>query len=202
MAADEEATGWFEPLYGAVARGERDAPWDAREASPELVAWLDERAGAPPDGEAVVVGCGLGDDAAELAGRGWATTAFDVAPTAVRLARERHPASPASFVVADVLDLPAAWAGRFALVVEHFTVQAMHLPARERATAAVRSLVAPGGTLVVQASTTDDASDARPGPPWRMTAADLDAFARDGLQLAEERPTHREAEAFLVLRRA
>ena len=41
-------------------------------------------------GRALVVGCGLGDDAVLLAGLGWKVTAFDLSPSAVKWAAEKH----------------------------------------------------------------------------------------------------------------
>lgn len=176
--APDDATGWFEPLYAEAAAGRGGVPWD-HGASPQIASWLRTRpgSGAP----AVVVGCGLGDDADLVARAGWRTTSFDISPTAACLARERFPDSAADFVVADLLDLPADWRGGFDLVVERFTVQALPVRLRGEATAAVGSLVAEGGTLLVQVHGTDDASPDRPGPPWRLTRAELDGFATGGL---------------------
>ncbi|MET7395879.1 class I SAM-dependent methyltransferase [Dactylosporangium sp. NPDC005572] len=114
--------------------------------------------GVASRGRAVVVGCGLGADAEFLAGLGWTTTAFDVSPSAVRTARERFPDSPVEYVVADLFALPEGFAGGFDLVLESMTVQALPRALRERAVAAVRSLVAPGGTLLVIAALADPAA--------------------------------------------
>ena len=70
-----------------------------------------------------MVGCGLGYDAEFLAGRGFAVTAFDLAPTAIAGAKRLYPDSRVTYLAADLLDLPAAWAGGFDLVVEADTVQ-------------------------------------------------------------------------------
>ena len=70
---------------------------------------------------ALAVGAGLGFDAEHLAALGSATTAFDVAPTAVAMARERFPGSRLDYCVADLLDLPREWEGAFDLVVEIIT---------------------------------------------------------------------------------
>ena len=113
---------------------------------------------------ALVVGAGLGFDAEHLAALGFATTAFDVAPTAVAMARERAPGSAVDYRVADLLDLPREWDGAFDLVVEIITVQALPEELRAPATAAIASTVAPGGTLfVVSGSGTARRSPARRG---------------------------------------
>ena len=115
---------------------------------------------------AVVVGCGLGADAAYLAGLGFATTGFDVSPTAVQQARERHAGAGVDFEVGDLLDLPAAWRGAFDLVVEIFTVQALPDPPRSDAIAAVPGLVAPGGTLLAVEFRSDGSQPDDQGPPF------------------------------------
>jgi hypothetical protein len=75
----------------AGAEAEGDIPWADLAPNPSLVEWLDTHA---VSGRALKVGAGLGDDAEELARRGLAVTAFDVAPTAVESARRRFPESP------------------------------------------------------------------------------------------------------------
>ena len=137
----------------------------------------------------MVVGCGLGADAEHVAALGFATTAFDLSPTAIRLARERHAGSPVDYVVADLLALPGAWRRAFDLVVECWTVQALPDPPRGAAIAAISDLVAPGGTLIVvaHARTGDGPDDPAAGPPWPQPRATIDAFATGGVDLVDTR---------------
>ena len=174
-----DATGWFETLYAAAETGAATVPWDRPQATPLLVDWA---AGAGLDGagrSALVVGCGLGRDAEFVAGLGFATTAFDISATAVRVARDRHAGSPVSYVVADLLDPPPSWRRRIDLVVESNTVQALPRDLRDRATAAVAALVAPGGTLLVLGAVGSPGA-ADDGPPWPLTRAEVEAFAAGG----------------------
>lgn len=175
-------TAWFDELYAEGVAGTVGMPWDRADAQPELVAWWDREVHGLIRGRAVVVGCGLGADAEFLAREGWATTAFDVAPTAIGEARRRHPDSAVDYRVADLLDLPADLAGGFDLVVEIFTLQALPDPPRTDAAAAVASLLAPGGVLVLIAfgATDDGPAD---GPPFPLTPADLAAVAVGGVEL-------------------
>ena len=79
LAADD-ATGWFEPLYAAGRSGSVKMPWDRPAANPLLAAAVREM---DADGRSVVVvGCGLGRDAEEVARHGFRTTAFDVSASA------------------------------------------------------------------------------------------------------------------------
>ncbi|WP_420123247.1 class I SAM-dependent methyltransferase [Nakamurella sp.] len=165
-----QPTAWFDRLYAEAAAGTIDMPWSRTEPHPLLVRRLDEQPPGPA-GRACVVGCGLGADAEFLAGRGWTTTGFDLAPTAIDQARARHAGSAVEYRVADLLALPDDLVGAFDLVVEIHTLQAMPNPPRAAAARGVVSLLAPGGTLfVVQFRATG--VPAQP-PPFPLTRDDL-----------------------------
>jgi SAM-dependent methyltransferase len=175
-AGDE--TGWFERLYAEAETGRAVVPWADGDPNPHLAEWAaaadERRAGAGK--RALVVGCGLGYDAEFLAELGYAVTAFDIAPTAIERAIRENPGTWVSYLTADLLALPADWAGAFDLVVEAYTVQPLYGPVRGRALASLSGLVAPGGTLLVIARATNDAEPERdPGMmPWPLTRQELD----------------------------
>src|SRR4051794_30955107 len=177
-----DPTGWFETLYTEAEQGTAEVPWDRPAATPLLSAWAAETGVSGAGRRALVVGCGLGRDAEFVAGLGFATTAFDISETAVRVARERHPRSLVRYVVADLLDPPASWRSHFDLVVESNNVQALPGALRDRAIAPVGTLVAPGGTLLVLAAKADEPGD--DGPPWPLTRAEVESFGGDGLDAA------------------
>jgi SAM-dependent methyltransferase len=169
-------TGWFEQLYAEADEGRAGIPWD--KGSPNALL-----ADHPLDGAgrtALVVGCGLGRDSEHVAGRGYATTAFDIAPTAIATTRRRFPASPVDYRVADLLAPPAEWHRAFDLVVESITVQSLPIHLHPAATTAVTDFVAPGGTLLVFAVARDE--EVPEGPPWPLTADEVRAFATNGLR--------------------
>ena len=179
-----DPTGWFERLYAAAAAGVTDVPWDRRAPSPLLVHWAAERglraARAPATRSALVVGCGLGDDAEFIASFGFRTVAFDISASAIKAARARFPDSAVDYRVADLTAPPAEWRSGFDLVVESMTLQALPESARAVAIASLGPLVAPGGTLIVFARgrephVRDD------GPPWSLTRAEIDAVATSDL---------------------
>jgi SAM-dependent methyltransferase len=173
LAADRP-TGWFEPLWSGGAAGDHDMPWSRTDPHPFLADWLRQRR-IDPGLQVVVVGCGLGADAEHLAGLGAAVTGFDVSPTAIRMDGERD--SDVQYAVADLFALPDDWRASFDLVVEIYTVQALPRRVRTAAIAAVRSLVAPGGTLfAVQRIRRDDEPDTAP-PPWPLTRAEMEQLA-------------------------
>jgi len=173
LAAGDD-TGWFEELYAAAAVGEAVVPWADLAANPALVEHVPSGTGT-----AVVIGCGLGDDAEYLASLGWKVTAFDVSPSAVGRARARFPESGVEYVAADLLDPPAGWA--FDLVVEIFTVQVLTGGARRAAIANTAGLVAPGGLLLVVARARDE-DEPEGRMPWPLTRAEAESFASHGLE--------------------
>ena len=185
-----EPTGWFDRLYAEGVAGEVSMPWDRTEPHVLLRDWA-EHTRLDGDGKAgVVVGCGLGADAAYLASLGFTTVGFDVAPTAIEVARARHGAAGVEFRVADLLALPEEWTGAFDLVVEIFTIQALPDPPRTEAARQVSALVAPGGTLLAVAFRHDGSTSPEEGPPFALTQETMDGLAVDGLRVAtrEELP--------------
>ena len=65
-----DPTGWFENLYAAAGQGQAVVPWDRRAPHPLLVEWAAARPAPGTAHRALVVGCGLGEDAAYLSGLG------------------------------------------------------------------------------------------------------------------------------------
>ena len=163
-------------------------PWDRDEPHPLLEEWVDTGHLDGDGRRAVVVGCGLGADAEYLARRGFATTGFDIAPTAVRLAQDRHPGTRVDYRVEDLLDLPQHWDGAFDLVVEIFTLQALPDPPRTAAIGAVSRLVAPGGSLLAVAFRPVEGEPEPSGPPYPLSRQVMESLAGDRLTLvgAEE----------------
>jgi SAM-dependent methyltransferase len=179
--AGDDPTGWFERLYAQARDGEAVVPWARGKPNPLLAEWTRARALAGRGRSALVVGSGLGDDAEHVASLGYATVAFDVAPTAIALARRRFPDSAVRYVTADLLDPPAEWSGAFELVLECINVQALPVRLHAAAIANVARTVAPGGTLLVISAAREDGEPVD-GPPWPLTRAEIDAFARGGLR--------------------
>jgi SAM-dependent methyltransferase len=172
--ASGDQTGWFEQLYAEGEAGESVVPWVRAVANPVLAAWADGMSGEGK--RALVVGCGTGEDAEFLAGLGFTVTAFDLAPTAIAAAKRANPGSAVTYEVADLLALPADWSGAFDLVFEAYTVQPLFGPLREQAFAALSGPVAPGGTLLVLAFSTEETDPERSPAdmPWPLTRAEID----------------------------
>lgn len=176
-----DAVGWFERLYAEAERGEAVVPWADLAPNPHVVEWLDRERPAP--GRALDIGCGLGDTAEDLARRGFAVVAFDVAPTAVEQARRRFPRSRVDYRVADLLALPPDLEGAFDLVVECYTLQVLPPKARGRAVDALRRTLRPGGTLLVVARGREPAEPAGQ-MPWPLTRTEVESIQAPGLALS------------------
>jgi SAM-dependent methyltransferase len=173
----------FEEIYARAGQDLGAIPWAALAPNPALVSWLEQQ--PPPAGDhALIIGCGLGDDAEEAARRGYQVTGFDLSPTAIRHCRERFPGSAVDYQVADLFHLPAHWNGAFSLAVEIRTLQSLPLPERTDATAAIAATVRPGGRVFVRALARDD-GEPPASRPWPVSRGELRGFIKAGLREAE-----------------
>src|SRR5262249_51551877 len=106
LAADSlsrgDPVGWFERLYAQAAAGEALVPGGGG-PSRLLATWARRRRLRGGGRRALVVGCGLGDDAEYIAALGFDTVAFDVAASAIQAARRRFPSSSVRYLVADLM---------------------------------------------------------------------------------------------------
>lgn len=171
---------WFETLYREAAAGTTVVPWADLVPNPHLVEWLEAQ--AAHGGRALDVGTGLGDSAEELARRGYDVTAFDVSATAIEQARARFPQSPVDYGVADLLQPPDEWRGRFDLVTETYTLQVLPPAARAVAIRSLRALIAPGGVLLVIARGREP-QEPEGAMPWPLTVSEVREIAGDELTL-------------------
>ncbi|HEY7225496.1 MAG TPA: class I SAM-dependent methyltransferase [Micromonosporaceae bacterium] len=175
--AEGDDTGWFEKYYAAAEQGTVVVHWVDSTPNQRVVAAL---AGQRGPGNAIVTGCGSGEDAEHVASLGYATVAFDVSPTAIAVARRRHPHSAVQYVTANLLSPPRRWQGAFDLVIEAFTLQVLSGRARRTAIAQTAALVAQGGRLLVVATARDEHEDAGT-MPWPLTRAEIESFVDEGL---------------------
>lgn len=168
---------WYEELYRSAGGDISKVPWAGGLANRCVSSWLNAEAPGRvrPGSRAMVVGCGLGDNVAELISRGYDAQGFDVAPGAIEWARRRFPDQAGAFMVADLFNLPARLKHRFELVVECCTLQALHPSQREAAASAMASLLGPRGVLVAVARGRDDAEliESVKGPPWPLSVHEL-----------------------------
>lgn len=175
-----DAVGWFETLYHDAGQNAAAIPWADLEVNPSLAEWLEKQPPSVPGRRALVVGCGLGDDAEHLARRGFRVAAFDVSATAIEWCRRRFPKSSVDYVVADLLSAPAAWRKAFRFIFEGYTLQVLPPEVRPQAVRAIADCLAPGGTLLVVARARESSDD--PGTmPWPLVREELAGFTAAGL---------------------
>jgi SAM-dependent methyltransferase len=177
-----DARGWFEALYAEAEGAAERIPWADLVPNPHLVSWLNENDARGEGRRALVVGCGLGDDAELLTARGFDVTAFDISAAAIDWCKRRHPDSKVDYVAADLFELPLEWRGAFRLVVEVNTLQVLPPELRPAAISAMVNCVTRGGSLLVIARGRGPNDD--PGSmPWPLTRGDLEPFVQSGLKL-------------------
>ena len=169
--SEGDALGWFEHLYASASGDAQAIPWAELRPNPNLVSWLDDHP-VSQNLSVLTVGCGLGDDAEELARRGLQVTAFDISPTAVDWCRRRFPTSGVRYAVADLLAPPPVWAGAFDLVVESYTLQVLPAGLLPQAMSSLASFLRSDGELLVICrgrSPEDPAGEM----PWPLTRPGL-----------------------------
>jgi hypothetical protein len=179
--AKGDPTGWFEQLYREAEDGTSVVPWAEHRPSPNLLDFWEEQPISSTGRKALIIGCGLGDDAELLADWGFSTTAFDVSESAVRACRRRFPDSPVEYVAADLLQPPEAWFRAFHFVFESNTLQVLPAELRYPAMNRAADFVKQGGRLLVIARARDE-DDPRGEMPWPLTRRELNHFPEIGLR--------------------
>lgn len=152
---------------------ENHIPWNRGAPSPPLVEWVRR---VRPQGRALVPGCGLGHDVAMLTAAGVDAVGLDISATAVDVAKAAYPGDEARFIRGDLFDLPSFWLGGFDFVFEHTCLSGMPPEWRPRYRDAVASALKPGGLLVGVWYVNPDMDPGETGPPFAISAAELDAL--------------------------
>jgi SAM-dependent methyltransferase len=176
------AKGWFEALYAEAEGDAEQIPWADLAPNPHLISWLDENHAQVEGRRALVVGCGLGDDAESLAARGFDVTAFDISAAAIDWCRRRYADSKVNYVAADLFELESEWREAFHLVVEVNTLQVLPPELRPAAISSMVNCVTPDGYLLVIARGREP-NDEPGSMPWPLIKGDLEHFVQSGLKL-------------------
>jgi cyclopropane fatty-acyl-phospholipid synthase-like methyltransferase len=146
----------------------KDMPWEKGAASPGLVYFLDSESGLPP-ATVCVPGCGTGHDVRAWAQAGFDASGFDIAPSAIRLARERTEAAglKARFAQADFLH--AEPPEQFDWLFEHTLFCAIQPTERDAYVQAVLRWLKPEGHYLAVNYLIPD----QDGPPFGTTREEL-----------------------------
>ena len=165
--AEGDPLRWFEELYDIADRNPEEVPWARMEPHPKMVEWI----ASNPDvqGRALVVGCGLGDDAEWLSSIGFDVTAFDISRSSIEWCRERFPDSSVEYRVADLLAPPPEWKGRFDIVIEIHILQAIPENIRDQAADNLPTLLGPDGNLLCIGRLFGSLLPDEPSPPWPLS---------------------------------
>lgn len=172
--------GWFDAVYRDTEDDSEQIPWVDFEPNRFLVEW-NETADLKGEGrKALVVGCGLGDEAIFLHELGFDVTAFDVSEKAIEIAKKVHKDTDIAFFAANLFEPRAEWNRAFDLVVEVYTIQALPPHLREKTIGAIAGFVAEQGKLVVvqRYRENDEEPEAL---PWALSPDDLSNFEKHGL---------------------
>ncbi|EDX87155.1 Thiopurine S-methyltransferase superfamily [Synechococcus sp. PCC 7335] len=188
------ASDWFEPLYANADGDTGQVPWALPSATAYLTDWLEQNEVAGEGRSAVVVGCGLGDDAEALAKAGFAVTGFDISKSAIAWAKGRFPHSLVNYVTANLFNLPADWLGKFDLVFDFRTIQALPLSVREEVIENIAALGTSQGTVLIATYMRKDDGDPGDDAPWPLSFDELAHFEKAGLErVKQERFTNKDS---------
>lgn len=165
---------WFEQLYAKAAAEGTSVPWADHVPNPNMIELFQQLDGHLSFGKkALKIGCGLGDDAEWLSGRGFDVTAFDISPTAISECRKRFPDSRVSYLACDLFQAPADWSQAFDLVLESYTLQVLPPALRANALKQISEFVSPGGYLVLIARLREEA-EPEGSMPWPLVRHEID----------------------------
>jgi hypothetical protein len=171
--------GWFEEFYTRAEGDFRKVYWADLKPGPLLVDWLKSNP-CPPGGQAIVIGCGLGDDAELLSLHGYRVTAFDISASAIKMCQQRFPSTRVNYLVADLLSCPPDWERGFDLVFECNTIQVLSGANRGRALETIAHLAAPEGIVLVSCRSRNK-GEQLDSFPRALDRDEIDGFIRAGL---------------------
>lgn len=175
-------TAWFEVLYSQANKDEKLIPWADMRPNHNLVQWLDDHNIQNPGKTALVIGCGLGDDAEELSKRGFNVTAFDISPSAIEWCKQRFPDSLVNYQVADLLNPSSEWDQSFDFILESYTLQSLPTAVSNQAIDIIANFLSAQGTLLIICRGRNP-EEKLEKVPYPLTKNDLMKFVDLGLSL-------------------
>lgn len=176
-----DSTGWFEELYASANGDESAIPWADLTVNPNLASWIAKHHIEGQGKTALVVGCGLGDDAEALSNLGFKVVAFDISPTAIAWCKKRFPESQVNYLVDNLLQPTVLAAEKFDFVLESYTLQALPATIRPQGIKSIVQLLAPAGKLLIICRGRDE-NEPKGELPWPLTKAELASFEELGLK--------------------
>ena len=155
-------------IYWETQYQSQSTPWEKGAASPGLVDFLAQHPELPR-GTVCAPGCGTGHDVRSWAGAGFPAVGCDIAPSAIRLARQKTHAAKltARFIQTDFLHSDPPWL--FDWVFEHTLFCAIQPHDRDDYVQALLRWLKPGGQYLAVNYLIPD----KKGPPFGTTRDEL-----------------------------
>ncbi|NET02512.1 MAG: class I SAM-dependent methyltransferase [Sphaerospermopsis sp. SIO1G1] len=179
-----KSTEWFEVLYSQANNDEKLIPWADMQPNHNLLQWLDAHQIQEQEKTALVIGCGLGDDAEKLAKRGFKVTAFDISTSAIKWCQQRFPDSLVNYQVADLLNPPADWNQNFDFILESYTLQSLPTSLMSITVPVIANFLTAEGTLLIICRGRNP-EDTLEKVPYPLTKNDVMQFVDIGLSLQQ-----------------
>lgn len=168
----KQASAWFEELYKENFQNHENIPWAEMQPNEYLLEYIQNNL---PNGKALVVGCGLGDDAIAISEAGFDVTAIDISESAIQWCIDRFDGFGVDFRVQDIFELPDEMLASYDFVFESRTIQSLPLIFRDKVITAISSLLSPNGKLLVIANG-KLAGEKYDGPPWPLEKNEVRLF--------------------------
>ncbi len=181
FAAKGDAFGWFDALYSEADGDIGKIPWADMEPNRFLADFAVKTSLTGNGRKALVVGCGLGDDARFLFDLGFTVSAFDISPTAIEWAKKLYGEKDIRFEVMDLFEPLSEWIGAFDLVLEVYTIQPLPLEIRPKVMDAIAGFANDRGELIIVSRLRED--DEEPNEvPWPVSRKELRRFEENGFE--------------------
>lgn len=159
--------------------------WEKGSPAPPLTEFLARR---PMMGDVLVPGCGTGHDVRAIAACGASVLGIDIAPSAIRIAREHPRVRDERYEIGDFLQ-PGAPFGHFDWLFEHTLFCAIDVDRRQDYASAVVGSLRPGGFFL--AIFYLDPAHTEPGePPYPVSTEEIDDLFGADFSLIEEWTPH------------
>lgn len=172
------ASAWFNDLYKEHEDNHHNIPWARQVVNPLLESYLNDEI-QTHKGKALVIGCGLGDDAYALELAGYDVLAIDVSEVALEQASLRFKESSITFEKQDIFDMPEKYNGHFDFVFEALTIQSLPIKFRRKMIQAISQTLGSDAKILVVADKREKEFN---GPPWPLTREEIDMFKGEGLK--------------------
>ncbi|MDF1880908.1 class I SAM-dependent methyltransferase [Sulfurimonas sp. MAG313] len=168
----QKSNEFFESIYKQSQGDVKQIPWAELKTNSFLEEYLSMHIG---EGKAIVIGCGLGEDAFALGEAGFEVTAIDISQTAIAWCQDTYDYTDIDFKVQDIFELPESMLEQYDFIFECRTIQSLPLMYRDKIIRAISSLLKPKGKILAIANGKNE-GEKFDGPPWPLARNELRLF--------------------------